>query len=84
MISQTKISPAALALAMDAILPAGVDRLLPLQLVMTATSMSKSKLYLDIKRGSFPQPVKIGSKKSAWRTSDIQRWLSLQSAKLAA
>lgn len=70
-------SPLAVAMAAQAMAP-GADTLLPLPVVMLLTNLSRSKLYLDIQRGTFPAPVKIGAKKSAWRSSEVQAWIAGQ------
>ncbi len=56
----------------------GGDQLLPLPAVMAMTSMSKSKIYKDIRLGIFPRPLKLGARKSAWRASDVNSWLEAQ------
>nr|WP_269844201.1 AlpA family transcriptional regulator [Halovibrio salipaludis] len=44
--------------------------------VMRRTAMSRSSIYLAMKRGQFPRPVSLtGSRAVAWRESDIQRWI---------
>lgn len=36
----------------------------------------RATLYLMIKNGTFPPPVKLGPRAVAWRSSDIERWIS--------
>ncbi|MBY0225112.1 MAG: AlpA family phage regulatory protein [Hyphomicrobium sp.] len=85
MLKREHYSPAAIAMAAEAMMPTGTDRMLPLPVVVHMTSLSKSKIYADVKCGAFPAPVKLGPKKSAWRTSDIQRWLASRApARVAA
>jgi len=33
--------------------------------------MSKSRWWMGVKEGDYPQPVKLGPRMTAWRTSDI-------------
>lgn len=35
---------------------------------------STSTLWRMVKRGTFPEPVKISDKITAWRVKDIRRW----------
>lgn len=50
------------------------DKLLHIRDVLAATSLSRTGLYSLIGQGKFPQPVKVGGR-SAWRASDVQRWI---------
>ncbi|SHJ37079.1 transcriptional regulator, AlpA family [Ruegeria lacuscaerulensis ITI-1157] len=51
------------------------DRLLRRPEVENLTGLSRSTLYDWMKRGDFPQPVKLGVRLVAWRESDIVVWL---------
>ncbi|WP_291988038.1 AlpA family phage regulatory protein [Candidatus Accumulibacter sp. ACC007] len=44
--------------------------------VVDITQRSKSQIYRDVAAGSFPAPVKIGARASAWRGEDVQLWLN--------
>lgn len=52
----------------------GRDRLLRISEVMHLTSLKRSTLYKKTQNGTFPRPVKIGMRSSAWRLSDVIRW----------
>jgi prophage regulatory protein len=43
--------------------------------VEARTGLSRSTIYDWMKRGDFPQPVKLGTRIVAWRQSDIEEWL---------
>lgn len=44
--------------------------------VEALTGLSRSTLYNWMKRGEFPQPVKLGTRLVAWRESDISvKWI---------
>jgi len=43
--------------------------------VEARTGLSRSTLYDWMKRGEFPQPVKLGLRIVAWRESDVTEWL---------
>ena len=38
--------------------------------------MSKATIWRKLKDGSFPQPVKLGKRITAWRMDDIAAWLA--------
>lgn len=52
------------------------ERLLRLPDVLLLTGLSRSTLYSMIKRGSFPAPIKIGERSSAWRHGQIVTWMA--------
>ena len=43
--------------------------------VTTRCNRSRSSIYLDISKGTFPKPIKMGSS-SRWLESDINNWLA--------
>jgi prophage regulatory protein len=43
--------------------------------VEARTGLSRSTLYDWMKKGDFPQPLKLGARLVAWRESDIAEWL---------
>lgn len=43
--------------------------------VEALVQLSRSSIYAGVKAGSFPAPVRIGSRAVAWRISDIETWL---------
>lgn len=51
------------------------EKLLRRPEVEARTGLSRSTLYHWMKRGEFPQPVKLGARLVAWRESDIGDWL---------
>ena len=51
------------------------DRLLRRREVEARTGLSRSTIYLWLKQGKFPQPVKIGARVVAWRDRDIADWM---------
>ncbi len=38
------------------------------------TSLDITTIYRKMAAGKFPQPVRVGRRRVAWRTSDIERW----------
>jgi len=49
--------------------------LLRLPQVKAQTGLSRSELYRRIAAGSFPSPIKIGERASAWSSVEIERWI---------
>lgn len=54
--------------------PTSVDRLLRLPEVIHLTGLSKATIYRYMKMGDFPDPVQLGKRAVAWRTSAISAW----------
>lgn len=44
--------------------------------VEKACGLKKSSIYSRIKEGAFPAPVSLGSKHVAWRSDEIEDWMS--------
>lgn len=51
------------------------DKLLRRPEVEARTGLSRSTVYLWMKLGQFPCPVRLGSRLVAWRESDVSAWL---------
>jgi prophage regulatory protein len=43
--------------------------------VETRTGLSRSTIYLRIKKGSFPKPIKLGERSVGWISSEIDDWV---------
>ena len=56
--------------------PVQLDALLREPEVRKLTGLSRTQRYRMVKAGTFPAPVKIGGRVSAWRASQISSWLS--------
>ena len=55
------------------------SKILRLRAVLELTGLSRSSIYLQIARGTFPRQVSLGARAVGWRESDISAWLeSLQ------
>ena len=42
--------------------------------VINFTGLSKSTLYLQVRRGTFPAPVRVGARAVAWCRSEVRQW----------
>lgn len=50
--------------------------LLTFQEVLQLLPINKSTLYSHMKTRKYPEPIKIGMRRIAWRTSDIKKLLN--------
>lgn len=55
-------------------------RLLRLPEVQHQIGLGRSAIYARIKAGTFPSPVKIGARVSAWPAAVIEAWIEQQIA----
>ena len=51
------------------------NKILRLPAVLERIQLSRSTIYAMLKRGDFPQPVKLGVRARAWRAEDIENWI---------
>lgn len=49
------------------------------QLIPDVVPISSATLWRKCKVGSFPKPVKLSKRVTAWRVGDVRAWLKLQS-----
>lgn len=51
-------------------------KLLNLQTVLGIVPLKKSAIYDRIKKGTFPNPVRLGTRSIAFHESEINEWIS--------
>lgn len=51
------------------------SRLYSLKQVLERIPLSKTEIYRRIKRGEFPQPVRIGANRIAFLDEQIEEWI---------
>ncbi len=56
-------------------------RLLRIREVIARTGRTRSRIYDDMSKGDFPQPVKIGGQAIAFVEAEVEAWIA---AKIAA
>ena len=56
--------------------PPQLERLLTVQQVQLATSFSRTTIYRMVADGTFPEPMKIGKARIAWRSSAVRDWMA--------
>lgn len=49
--------------------------LLRLTKVISICGLKKSSIYARVKKGTFPEPVRLGPKSVAWRSDEIGAWV---------
>lgn len=52
------------------------DVLLRLPAVKARTGLSRSSIYLRIKRGNFPAPFALGARSVGWLESEVVAWIA--------
>lgn len=55
--------------------PARRDRLIRLPDVEAATGCKKSTIYLLLKQGKFPKPIRLSARMVAWQDTAVQKWI---------
>ena len=48
------------------------------QLIPAPIPFSSSTLWRRVKAGTFPKPVKLSERVTAWRVEDVREWLAAQ------
>ena len=56
------------------------QRLLRLPEVVAITGVSRSELYRRMVASTFPLPIKLGARLSAWPADEVYRWVDTQIA----
>lgn len=52
-----------------------MQAVLRLPTVRSITGLSRSSIYLRIAQGTFPRPVKLGSRAVGWLQTEIAAWV---------
>ncbi len=52
------------------------DRLLKIGEVVAMVALSESSIYREMRRGQFPQPIRVGARAVRWWLSEILAWLA--------
>lgn len=51
-------------------------RLMRLPEVITLTSLGRSTVWDRARRGTFPKPVKLGPRTTAWHAAEVELWIA--------
>ena len=52
-----------------------MNRLIRRKEVEKMTGLKRSSIYLKIKEGDFPKPIKLGMRAVAWLEADVMQWI---------
>jgi prophage regulatory protein len=67
--------------------PAAPSRFIRLRVLLTRVPLSRTRIYELVERGSFPAPIKLSERASAWDEAEVEQWMAerrAQSRKAAA
>ena len=51
-------------------------RVIRLEEVCALVGLARSTVYAKVSAGSFPTPIRLGTRSVGWRLSDLDRWLA--------
>ena len=60
------------------------EQLLRLPEVINLVKKSSATIYMDMRRGDFPQSISIGRRAVAWRRTELEVWLDTRPQSTAA
>ena len=43
--------------------------------VLKLVTMSRAMLYVEVRAGRFPSPIKLGRRRVAWREDELMSWV---------
>lgn len=53
-----------------------MDKLICMRDVTEATGFTRGWIYVLVREGKFPAPVKVGKRAIRWRQSEVSDWIS--------
>jgi predicted DNA-binding transcriptional regulator AlpA len=53
-----------------------VEYLIPVAEVEKRVGLKRQTLYVMMRKGRFPAPLKVGVKAVRWRSSEVEEWLN--------
>lgn len=51
------------------------DALVDIKTVCATVGACRASIYVWMRKGLFPRPIRMGERRSAWRASEIQAWM---------
>lgn len=51
-------------------------QILKILAVCKKTGFAKPTIFLKVRKGEFPKPIKLGARATGWLESDIDDWIS--------
>lgn len=52
------------------------EKFLRIDDVMSLTGLAKSTIWLWVKEGKLPQPIKLSPRVTVWKLTEIEEWLT--------
>lgn len=52
------------------------ERLIRLPDVEALSGLKRATIYREAQRGNFPKPLKLTTRASAWRESEVRNWIA--------
>ncbi len=52
-----------------------IDKMVSMAEVIERLGLSRSTIFLMVKSGTFPAPIKLGVRRIAWRVTTIDKWI---------
>jgi prophage regulatory protein len=56
------------------------ERFLRLPEVVRRVGISRSSVWLWVRQGRFPEPIRVGPRVTCWRQTEIDRWIEARVA----
>jgi len=55
-----------------------IEEFMRIKSVMEKTGLAKSTVWLWVKEGKLPAPIKLSSRITVWKQSEINNWISIK------
>lgn len=52
-----------------------MTRLLQLPEVVALTSLPRNTILSQVRKGSFPAPIRVSARRRAWRSDELDSWI---------
>lgn len=50
--------------------------LIKIHQVISKTGKSRSQIYAQVRQGTFPAPIKLSERSSAWVAAEVDEWIA--------
>lgn len=54
--------------------------LIKIHQVIARTGKSRSQIYAQVRQGTFPAPIKLSERSSAWVAAEVDEWIAARIA----
>lgn len=52
-----------------------MDEICRLPEVLRIVGLSRSRIFVNVKCGKFPSPIRLADRAIGWRRTDLQKWI---------